>query len=138
MRTLTIREQLFVDLLPAHDWITLQAAQKAGFSYNYSKHRLPGRMLVDVALQTAIKAKRAETDKKIAMEEEDILSALVLIAKNGSEAGKLRALELLGRNKIMWKDHILTERLPDQKKLDDKEQVEAQRIANIRLRQKTG
>jgi hypothetical protein len=56
---------------------------------------------------------RGEIDKKAAkravMTAVEVLEGLTEIAKNGSENGKLRAMELLGKNQRLFADRLETD-----------------------------
>jgi len=124
------------------DIVICNAGIAAGFSENYAKHRLPGRVLSNVALQQAYKAKKAslqaetgynrlkaeqdyETVRRLALDKSDLASANMAIkGKN-----KLYGLEV---------DRLQTEDTTEQKKLTEKQEAEARRIANIRLKQEYG
>lgn len=144
MRKLTTREQLTIDYLPVCNWEVKTAGIKAGFSPNYAEFRLPGRMLSNVALKAAFDAKLAQIAEKIDITVESIAEEISTIAfgqitanigVQGNITNKLKALELLGRYKAMFTDNINQADITKQRELDEKERLEAERIAKLRLRE---
>ena len=144
MRKLTTRERLTIDYLPECKWVVKAAGIKAGFSEKYAQHMLPQRVLSNVALKTAYAVKVAEVAEKIDITVESIAAEISNIAfgritanigVQGNITNKLKALELLGRFKAMFTDNINQTDTQRQRELDEKEQAEAVRIAEIRLRE---
>ena len=66
---------------------------------------------------------------KTEMDETAILKALVSIASLGTETGKLRALELLGKNRKMWVDRVQTDDSVIPKEFTDSELARLKAIA---------
>lgn len=59
-RPLTLREDMFVELLPAMDWIVYKAGIAAGFTETYARKGLTKRILTNMPLKTAVDKKKAE------------------------------------------------------------------------------
>lgn len=136
MRKLTTREQLTIDYLPECNWVIKAAGIKAGFSGKYAQHLLPARILSDITLKTAYAAKVAEIrEKHIAdrAERQRFWSKTMVSAPK--IADRLKASELLGRSEADFTDNINQTDTQRQRELDEKEQAEAVRIAEIRLRE---
>lgn len=114
---------------------------KAGYSINYARHR--SRYLLENSLiGEAIRAYKDRMVEKqlitIELQQNKHARLAKLAEAKGDFATATRNEELIGRTIGAYVDRSQTEQLPGQKKLSDKEEAEAQRIANIRLRDKTG
>lgn len=124
------------------DWNKTQAAIRAGYSSKWANKNLP--QIYTEELEAAIKRDKIKISKQADVEIAEIIEKLRLLAQlDTTEEGQyrtvnngdiLKACELLGRYKQMWKDVILTD-TTKQRELTDKEKAEARRIADIRLQE---
>jgi hypothetical protein len=84
-RKLTIREELFVDLLPAHNWVIYQAGMAAGFKEKYAKWGLPTRILHNPTLNRAVEAKKTEFKEKTEIDAKELTKRFNRIALKSEE-----------------------------------------------------
>lgn len=115
-----------------------KAAEKAGYSPK-TAYSIAGENLKKPEIIRAISEEIGNRAEKADVETAEIIAELRKLAFSGvlmfNNTDKLRALELLGKYKAIWVDRSQTDKLPEQKKLDEKEEAEANRLANIRLRE---
>lgn len=118
----------------------VQSMTRANYSENYANHR--SRCLLDnVVVIAGMKDYKSRIAGEQAITVEYIQSEHQRLATLAESEGDIsvatRNKELLGKTVAAYIDKTQTEQLPQQKQLATKEQEEANRIANIRLQEKT-
>ena len=98
---LTRRQEIFVALLPKHNWIIYKTGIAAGFTHYYAKNRLPAIVCSNVVLREAVAGKKAEIAKEAKIEAKDILDAFLDLAQRCKEkhpAVAVRCLENIAKH----------------------------------------
>jgi hypothetical protein len=138
-RTLSLKQRLFASEYNANGGNGLQAAKKAGYS---GDSNTLGQRAHELVNNSKVKAYiEAETAKITAINNIKIKTRLErqafwsnMMDNAGNDADKLRASELLGKSEADFTDNLNTAQSEQAKALSEQEQLEAARLANIRLR----
>ena len=144
---LTHKELSLADNYLANGFNELKAYENSKYSQNcttVTKRANTTKLLKRPHVKAYIDSKLDEIASKVEVTVENIVAELSVIAFDviSSSFGihtkinnKLKALELLGRYKAMFTDNISQTDTQRQRELDDKEQTEAVKISEIRLRE---
>jgi phage terminase small subunit len=108
-----------------------QSAIRAGYSQKTANEQ-GSRLLANVKIKQAIRAKRLEMAKEVDVRVSEIVAELraIAFAQEASKPDKLRALELLGRYKAMFIDRHRDETASQPQPFDPAE-AEALRVLSI-------
>jgi hypothetical protein len=135
MSELTAKQKAFIEELPKQQWNGTKAAVAAGYAKN-SAAVMAHRLLKNPKIAAELDERTAEIAEKNDVEVGEIVAALRTIAFGGraTNADRLRALDLLGRYKMMFADRHVIETGERQRELNEAEQGEAKRLAELMLR----
>lgn len=139
MRELSLKQRSFIDNYIANNGNGAEAARLAGYKGNDDVLKsVACENLTKPYIKQAIEAKRAEIEPKLEITVNKVLlnleEARIAAFAKGDFSSAIRAGELQGKQHGMFKDVLDLNSNEQAKALTETEQLEAQRIANIRLR----
>jgi len=137
-RPLTGKQKAFIDAYLSNGYNASRAAETAGYKGNENYLGVCGNRLINNdKIKSEIANKTAQTSKKcgitIATIQSELEELRQLALYKGDYSTAARCLELKGKTVGAYTDNINSTDLTKQAELTEQEQIEARRIANIRL-----
>lgn len=117
-RTLTAKQQRFVEILPTVNWNATAAYKAAGYAWTSEKMAgsLAVRLKGNDRIQAALAAQKQALAKRAAISQEAVLADMQALSSEAREAKQysaaIRGTELVGKQIGMWPDKLVVKPAP--------------------------